>query len=77
MVYADETFYTEKYLLGRKPVISTGFPFYARQASQLIDQYSRKILAGRLPRGLEPTLSVSAPPRSWLQLPAGNSGKSS
>ena len=40
MVYADETFYTEKYLLGRKPVISTGFPFYARQASQLIDQYT-------------------------------------
>ena len=40
MVYADETFYTEKYLLGRKPVISTGFPFYARQASQRIDQYT-------------------------------------
>lgn len=40
MIYADETFYEEKYLLGRKPVISTGFFFYARQASQTIDQYT-------------------------------------
>ena len=40
MIYADDKFYTEKYLLGRKPVISTGFPFYSRQASQLIDQYT-------------------------------------
>lgn len=40
MIYADEKFYTEKYLLGRKPVISTGFLFYARQASQVIDQYT-------------------------------------
>lgn len=48
MSYADDKFYTEKYLLGRKPVISTGFPFYARQASQLIDRYT----FGRL-KGLE------------------------
>lgn len=40
MVYADEKYYTEKYLLGRKPVISSGFPFYARQASQVIDQHT-------------------------------------
>lgn len=40
MIYADETFYKEKYLLGRKPVISTGFLFYARRASQTIDQYT-------------------------------------
>lgn len=40
MIYADESFYKEKYLLGRKPVISVGFPFYARQASQIIDQYT-------------------------------------
>ena len=40
MIYADEDFYKEKYLLGRKPVISTGFPFYARQASQVIDRYT-------------------------------------
>lgn len=40
MIYADEGFYKGKYLLGRKPVISVGFPFYARQASQVIDQYT-------------------------------------
>ena len=40
MIYADSAFYEEKYLLGRKPVISTGFLFYARQASQTIDQYT-------------------------------------
>lgn len=40
MIYTDENFYKEKYLLGRKPVISTGFLFYARQASQIIDQYT-------------------------------------
>lgn len=40
MIYADEAFYFENYLLGRKPVISSGFPFYARQASQVIDQYT-------------------------------------
>jgi hypothetical protein len=40
MIYADEAFYTENYLLGRKPVISTGFLFYARQASQIIDRYT-------------------------------------
>lgn len=40
MIYADEEFYKNKYLLGRKPVISTGFDFYARSASQIIDQYT-------------------------------------
>lgn len=40
MIYADEGFYKENYLLGRKPVITTGFSFYARQASQVIDQYT-------------------------------------
>lgn len=40
MIYADEAFYIENYLLGRKPVIATGFSFYARQASQVIDQYT-------------------------------------
>lgn len=40
MIYADETFYTEEYLMGRKPVIRSGFSFYARQASQVIDQYT-------------------------------------
>lgn len=45
MIYADEEFYKSKYLLGRKPVISTGFPFYARQASQVIDRYTLDRLA--------------------------------
>lgn len=40
MVYADEEVYKNKYLLGRKPSISVGFPFYARQASQVIDRYT-------------------------------------
>ena len=40
MIYADEAFYIEKYLLGRKPVITAGFSFYARQSSQIIDQYT-------------------------------------
>ena len=40
MIYADEEFYKSKYLLGRKPIICTGFPFYARQASQIIDRYT-------------------------------------
>lgn len=40
MIYADEEFYRESYLLGRKSVISIGFLFYAHQASQVIDQYT-------------------------------------
>ena len=38
MVYADEEFYKNEYLLGREAAISSGFPFYARQASQIMDQ---------------------------------------
>lgn len=40
MIYADEDFYKREYLLGRKPVISAGFLFYARQASKMIDRYT-------------------------------------
>lgn len=40
MAYADEEFYKNQYLLGRKPVISTGFLFYAREASYHIDRYT-------------------------------------
>lgn len=46
MIYADEGFYKEKYLLGRNPVIGVGFPFYARQASQIINQYTFNRLLG-------------------------------
>jgi len=36
-VYADEDFYKKQYLLGRKPVISAGFNFYARSASKIMN----------------------------------------
>ena len=38
--YTDEMYYINDYLKGRKPVITTGFHFYARSASQLIDRYT-------------------------------------
>lgn len=45
-MYADEPFYKDKYLLGRKPEIKSGFAFYARSASQIIDQYTFDRLKG-------------------------------
>lgn len=45
MIYANESFYTEQYLSDRKPVVSTGFLFYARKASQMMDQYTFNRLA--------------------------------
>ena len=36
-IYADDAFYKDTYLLGRKPVISAGFAFYARSASKIMD----------------------------------------
>ncbi|WP_313584471.1 hypothetical protein [Lacrimispora sp.] len=36
-VYADDGFYKDKYLLGRKPAISAGFNFYARSASRIMN----------------------------------------
>lgn len=35
-VYADDAFYEDSYLLGRKPVVSAGFSFYARNASKIM-----------------------------------------
>lgn len=46
MTYADEPFYKDRYLLGRKPEIKSGFAFYARSASQIIDQYTFDRLIG-------------------------------
>lgn len=37
MNYADEQFYIEEYLKGKEPVVRTGFPFYARKASRILD----------------------------------------
>lgn len=45
-MYADEPYYKEHYLLGRKPAISSGFAFYARSASQIIDQHTFDSLKG-------------------------------
>lgn len=38
-VFADENFYKEEYLCGRKAVIDTAFNFYARKATQIIKNY--------------------------------------
>ena len=38
--YTDEMYYINDYLKGRKPVITTGFLFYAQSASQVIDRYT-------------------------------------
>lgn len=40
MSYAAEQDYQDEYLMGRKPAIRTGFDYYARQASQVIDVYT-------------------------------------
>lgn len=39
MVYADDNFYLNQYLLGRSPLISDGFAYYARAASQEMGRY--------------------------------------
>ena len=44
--YTDETYYINDYLKGRKPVITAGFLFYARSASQVIDRYTFNRLKG-------------------------------
>ena len=38
--YTDEMYYINDYLKGRKPVITSGFLFYSRSASQVIDRYT-------------------------------------
>jgi len=41
MTYADETFYRESYLLGRKPVLPlSDFMFWEKRARAVIDQYT-------------------------------------
>lgn len=37
--FADENFYKNEYLCGRKAVIDTAFNFYARKATQIIKNY--------------------------------------
>lgn len=38
--YADETFYKSNYLCGKQAVITAAFDYYARQATQIIRQYT-------------------------------------
>ena len=38
-VFADENFYKNEYLCGKKAVINTAFNFYARKATQTIKNY--------------------------------------
>lgn len=38
--YATEEFYKAEYLGEKEPVISAGFPFYARDASRVLDRYT-------------------------------------
>lgn len=38
--YADEQFYEENYLLGRKAVINTAFPYFSKLASQEIKRFT-------------------------------------
>lgn len=38
--YADETFYNSNYLCGKQAVITVAFDYYARQATQIIRQYT-------------------------------------
>ncbi|WP_418817421.1 hypothetical protein [Pseudoruminococcus massiliensis] len=39
-IYADEDFYKNNYLCGKKGVIDTAFSFYARSATQKIKLYT-------------------------------------
>lgn len=38
--YADEKFYKTAYLSGKEAVVATAFDYYARHASQIINQYA-------------------------------------
>lgn len=40
-VYADNNFYTDEYLAGKSAAVTAAdFPYYARQASAVIDRYT-------------------------------------
>lgn len=43
MVYADNGFYMGQYLLGKEPLITAGFEYYARAASREMDRYLNDI----------------------------------
>ncbi len=39
VIYADENFYKNEYLQGKAAVITAAFPYYFREASQVIKKY--------------------------------------
>ena len=39
LIYADEDYYKKEYLQGKAAVITAAFPYYSREASQVIKKY--------------------------------------
>lgn len=39
LIYADEDYYKKEYLQGKVAVITAAFPYYSREASQVIKKY--------------------------------------
>ena len=39
VIYADEDYYKKEYLQGKAAVITAAFPYYSREASQVIKKY--------------------------------------
>lgn len=49
MNYADDSFYENMYLSGKKAVITTAFDFYARKATQEIKRYTFDNITAPIP----------------------------
>lgn len=53
-VYADYTFYTTEYLAGKDAAVTEkDFPFYARQASAVINQYTHGNIGNDIPEDVQ------------------------
>lgn len=48
-IYADEDFYKSRYLEGKTAVITAAFPYFAREASQIIRQYTFRVDEDNIP----------------------------
>ena len=48
-IYADEQFYTNEYLSGKAAVITAAFDYYARSASQIINQRTYGNIGDEIP----------------------------
>ena len=71
--YTDEMYYINDYLNGRKPVITSGFLFYAQSASQVIDRYtfSRLKNAAEIPEAVQMCCCELSAGRSSRRNPGG------